>query len=112
MKRISKYLNLFLLITTLVIPGFVLGQQRAQTPNSSTLWGSNPNRRTRPAPSNGTAAVQRDFSEALKVIEDQYIDGRKLDYNNVFKSSIIGMLRSLDPHSNYFDREEFGITLN
>jgi len=106
-KRISKYLNLFLLITTLVIPGFVFAQQRAQTPNSQTLWGSNPSRRARPASSNGTAAVERDFSEALKVIEEQYIDGRKLDYNNVYKSSIIGMLRSLDPHSNYYDREEF-----
>ena len=91
MKRISKYLNLFLLITTLVIPGFVFAQQRAQTPNSPTVWGSNPNRRTRPASSNGTGAVERDFGEALKVIEEQYIDGRKLDYNNVYKSSIIGM---------------------
>jgi carboxyl-terminal processing protease len=43
----------------------------------------------------------------LKVIQEQYVDGRKIDYNNVFKSSIIGMLRSLDPHSNYYDREEF-----
>jgi carboxyl-terminal processing protease len=43
----------------------------------------------------------------LKVIQEQYVDGRKLDYNDVFKSSIIGMLRSLDPHSNYYDREEF-----
>src|SRR5205085_1717366 len=31
----------------------------------------------------------------------------KLDYNNVYKSSIIGMLRVLDPHSNYFDRQEY-----
>jgi len=95
------------LVTTLVIPGFVFAQQRAQTPNNPTLWGSNPNRRTRATASNGTAAVERDFNEALKVIEEQYIDGRKIDYNNVFKSSIIGMLRSLDPHSNYYDREEF-----
>jgi carboxyl-terminal processing protease len=51
--------------------------------------------------------VEHDFDEALKLVQDQYIDGRKLDYNNVFKSSIIGMLRSLDPHSNYYDREEF-----
>ncbi len=35
------------------------------------------------------------------------MDGKKLDYNSVFKSSIIGMLRSLDPHSNYYDREEY-----
>ena len=54
-----------------------------------------------------TAEVERDFDEAMKVVQEQYIDGRKLNYNDVFKSSIIGMLRSLDPHSNYYDREEF-----
>jgi len=41
------------------------------------------------------------------MIEENYIEGKKLDYNSVFKSSIIGMLRSLDPHSNYYDREEY-----
>jgi carboxyl-terminal processing protease len=54
-----------------------------------------------------TAEVERDFDEALKVVQNQYVDGSKLNYNDVFKSSIIGMLRSLDPHSNYYDREEF-----
>jgi carboxyl-terminal processing protease len=53
------------------------------------------------------SGVERDFSEALTIIQENYIDGNKLDYNTVFKSSIIGMLRSLDPHSNYYDREEF-----
>jgi C-terminal processing protease CtpA/Prc len=51
--------------------------------------------------------IEGDLSEALTVIQDNYIDGNKLDYNNVFKSSITGMLRTLDPHSNYFDRAEF-----
>ena len=41
------------------------------------------------------------------MIQENYVDGKKLDYNSVFKSSIIGMLRSLDPHSNYYDREEY-----
>ena len=41
------------------------------------------------------------------MIQEHYIDGNKVDYNDVYKSSITGMLRSLDPHSNYFDREEF-----
>src|SRR4029453_17138658 len=54
-----------------------------------------------------TTAIERDFDEALKMIEDQYVDGSKLNYNDVFKSSIIGMLRSLDPHSNYYDRQEY-----
>ncbi|HEY0323094.1 MAG TPA: S41 family peptidase [Pyrinomonadaceae bacterium] len=51
--------------------------------------------------------IEGDLSEALTVIQDNYIDGNKLDYNSVFKSSITGMLRTLDPHSNYFDRAEF-----
>lgn len=51
--------------------------------------------------------IEGDFEQALKVIEQNYIEGKSLDYNSVFKSSILGMLRSLDPHSNYYDRAEF-----
>jgi len=101
-KKIQAYLILLLLVTTLVVPGFVFAQQRTQT-QSSAPTSPYPNRKSKAV----TAGVERDFDEALKVIQDQYVDGRKLDYNNVFKSSIIGMLRSLDPHSNYYDREEF-----
>jgi carboxyl-terminal processing protease len=43
----------------------------------------------------------------LSVIQENYIDGKKLDYNSVFKSSISGMLRVLDPHSTYFDPVEY-----
>lgn len=51
--------------------------------------------------------IETDVSEALTVIQENYIDGNKLDYNDVFKSSIEGMLKTLDPHSNYFDAKEF-----
>ena len=108
MKRISAHITLVLLIFTLVVPGFV-NAQRTQTPTGGT---GNPNiqfpgRRPARGATAATQGVQRDFDEALKVIQDQYVDGRKLNYNDVYKSSIIGMLRSLDPHSNYYDREEF-----
>src|SRR5215213_8111779 len=111
-KRISAQLTLILLILTLVVPGFVFAQ-KTQTQSGSTSSGTNPGpglpgrRPSRPAISPATAAVERDFDEALKMIQEQYVDGKKLNYNDVFKSSIIGMLRSLDPHSNYYDREEF-----
>ncbi|MGH9819985.1 MAG: S41 family peptidase, partial [Pyrinomonadaceae bacterium] len=36
-----------------------------------------------------------------------YVDGKKIDYNELFKSSIDSMLHTLDPHSNYFDAKEF-----
>jgi carboxyl-terminal processing protease len=98
-KRISAYLLLLLIILPLVVPRFVFAQQRTQTVTAD--------RKSRAAQRTAAANLERDFDEALKVIQEQYVDGRQLDYNNVFKSSIIGMLRSLDPHSNYYDREEF-----
>ena len=51
--------------------------------------------------------IRTDLSEALSVIQANYIDGKKLDYNSVFKSSINGMLNVLDPHSTYFDPVEY-----
>ncbi len=96
MKRISAHVALVLLVISLVIPSFVI----AQTPGTS---GRRPARGATPE----TIRVQRDFDEALKLVQDQYVDGKKLNYNEAYKSSIIGMLRSLDPHSNYYDREEF-----
>jgi carboxyl-terminal processing protease len=57
--------------------------------------------------SEAASSVEQDFADALTIIQENYIDGNKLEYNTVFKSSIIGMLRSLDPHSNYYDRDEF-----
>jgi carboxyl-terminal processing protease len=54
-----------------------------------------------------SSAVKGDVSEALALIENNYVDGKKLDYNSVFKSSISGMLSALDPHSTYFDPIEF-----
>lgn len=54
-----------------------------------------------------SAVVKSDLSEALSVIQDNYIDGKKLDYNSIFKSSISGMLNVLDPHSTYLDASDF-----
>jgi carboxyl-terminal processing protease len=51
--------------------------------------------------------VRSDLSEALSVIEENYIDGKKLEYNSIFKSSINGMLKVLDPHSSYLDATDF-----
>ena len=53
------------------------------------------------------AVVKNDLSEALSVIQDNYIDGKKLEYNTIFKSSISGMLNALDPHSTYLDAADF-----
>ena len=51
--------------------------------------------------------IEQDVAEALSVIEANHYIGKKIDYNDVFKASIDGMLHTLDPHSNYFDPKEF-----
>jgi carboxyl-terminal processing protease len=103
-KRIPAQLALILLILTLIVPGFVFAQNPSGGNPSRSGY---PGRRSNRAVSPVVTAIQRDHDEALKLIEQQYVDGRKLNYNDVYKASIIGMLRSLDPHSNYYDREEF-----
>jgi carboxyl-terminal processing protease len=51
--------------------------------------------------------IEQDVAEALSVIESNHVVGKKINYNDVFKSSIERMLQTLDPHSNYFDAKEY-----
>ena len=113
-KRFSLAL-VALIAFALILPAFVFAQQKRDQSNTSAGTttgktgapsGSARHPRARAA-TDATEALSQDFAEALSVIQDHYIEGNKLDYNNVFKSSITGMLRSLDPHSNYFDPQEF-----
>ena len=53
-----------------------------------------------------TEKIESDVAEALSLIEANHINGKNLDYNEVFKTSIDSMLHTLDPHSNYFDAKE------
>ena len=57
---------------------------------------------------NAPAGIAADVSEALKIIRNNHVAGDKLDYAEVINSSITAMLRTLDPHSNYFDAAEYG----
>jgi carboxyl-terminal processing protease len=111
-KKFSLQAAILVLSLTLLIPGFVFSQQQPPPGSSSATRPSTgvpgPARRVpRVTSSNVIPLIERDFDEALELIKDNYVEGKKLDYNSAFKSSIIGMLRSLDPHSNYFDRDEF-----
>ena len=51
--------------------------------------------------------IVRDVSDALEIIKKNYVNGNRLDYNELNKSAISSMLRTLDPHSNYFDSAEY-----
>lgn len=53
------------------------------------------------------ALVLRDVEDAMDIIQQNYVDGNQVDANELTKSSLTAMLRTLDPHSNYYDRADF-----
>ncbi len=107
-KRLVVPGILFLSIT-FSLPAIIYSQQnraaRRQPGTPERTSPSNtPNAAKAPVNAN---VVKGDLGEALSVIQANHIDGKKLDYNSVFKSSINGMLNVLDPHSTYFDPIEY-----
>ena len=107
MRKRSFAPGILFLVLALAVPALIIAQQnrsarRITTPDRSTS-SVNPGGKTAPS----SSMIKSDLSEALSVIQSNYIDGRKLDYNGVFKSSISGMLSVLDPHSTYFDPVEY-----
>jgi carboxyl-terminal processing protease len=97
--------GIFFLVIALAIPALIIAQQTRSARRTTD----------RPVPTGATATktgptgtvIKSDLAEALAVIQSNHIDGRKLDYNAIFKSSISGMLSVLDPHSTYFDPVEY-----
>ncbi|HEX8354652.1 MAG TPA: S41 family peptidase [Pyrinomonadaceae bacterium] len=113
-KRISTALATLLLLAV-SLPAFVIAQQGGAPPppppaapgvrrQAPPFDGS---RARRPRNPEATQGLEADVAEALTVIQDNHVDGNKVKYDEVFKSSIIGMLRTLDPHSNFYDAKEF-----
>ena len=105
MRKRSFAPGILFLVIALAIPALIIAQQNRSARRTTD----------RPVPTGATAtkagptgaAIKSDLAEALAVIQSNYIDGRKLDYNAIFKSSISGMLSVLDPHSTYFDPVEY-----
>ncbi len=97
--------RLFAFISILTISTIGFGQSPSTTaknqPDRAAVTKSGPAKIVTPA------VIQRELEEALAVVQGNYVDSKTLNYNDVFKSSIDGMLHSLDPHSNYFDAKEF-----
>ena len=96
-----------LFVLALIVPAFIFAQQNRSARRTGT-----PERAATSTTSNGkatatTPVIKNDLAEALSIIQTNHIDGKKLDYNAIFKSSISGMLSVLDPHSTYFDPVEY-----
>ena len=106
MRKRSFAPGILFFVIALAVPALIIAQQnrsaRRTTPGTAPA-GSSATNKVGPT---GTA-IKGDLAEALAVIQSNHIDGRKLDYNAVFKSSISGMLSVLDPHSTYLDAAEW-----
>jgi carboxyl-terminal processing protease len=108
----STFFTSCLIVFALCLPALVFAQQGGTATKPATDT-TDPQRsalsrapRERKAAEPSVQDVQQDVEAALKVIQENYVGGKTLDYNAAFKSSITGMLRTLDPHSNYFDPKE------
>ena len=84
----------WLLVLTLVLPLTFAGAHSGQRSAGQS-----------PVDSAARARIADDFSNAILVAKDHYAG--QVDFNKVTKASIIGMLRTLDPHSMYFDRQQW-----
>ena len=116
-KSLSLIILLGLLCATAVFPQ-AKGKTTTQLPQvepfkigrggSFAASASRPLTETAKAPGASAAeAISSDFSEALAIIRENHVNGASTDYNELAKSSISSMLRTLDPHSNYFDSDEW-----
>lgn len=82
-----------MLVVTLVLPLAFAGAHSGQPIGRS------------PADNAARARIADDFSKAILVAKDNYAG--QVDFNKITKASITGMLRTLDPHSMYFDRQQW-----
>ena len=91
MKLRNRY---WLLVAALIIP--------------ITFAGAHPGQRLLGERDDESTTRQRiadDFAKAILVAKDNYAG--QIDLNKATKASILGMLHTLDPHSNYFDQKEW-----
>lgn len=104
----SKFFIVFLTVSLLVSP--VAAQQSGREPfakpSAKTVADSSRTATTRNVRVTPQIVVQ-DYQEALNIIQQNHVNGSRVDYNALNKSALTSMLHSLDPHSNYYDRAEY-----
>lgn len=102
LRIVKKTSALLFVVISLFISSTAFGQTQGVSKNLP----KSPTAIPKPAKAVSVENIEQDLAEALSLIEANHYAGRKLNYNEVFKSSIDGMLHTLDPHSNYFDAKE------
>jgi len=78
--------------------------------SSFAASGSSPNIQ-KPVVDTEREKIVSDMAEALDVIRKHYAGGKSSDQSSLVKSAIESSLHSLDPHSNFFDAQEYSSLL-
>ena len=112
MKRFFSIILLILLLGNLAVLPQKKQKSVSQLPNDEPFkiaegTSFSASRTTPPVSEGKQFSITQDFSEALEIIRKNYVGGNRIDYSELTKSSISAMLRTLDPHSNYFDAAEY-----
>jgi len=71
-------------------------------------WIYGPSVRATSSSSEDTQSAVREFTSVLDVVQANYADPVDVD-KQVYQGAIPGMLRVLDPHSNFFDSRQFAL---
>src|SRR5271167_3613861 len=87
--------GLFLVVTVLLVSAVLGG-----------IYG--PNVRATTASADDYQSAVRDFTRVLDVVQANYAEPVDVD-KSVYQGAIPGMLRVLDPHSNFFDKKQFDL---
>ena len=98
---LSTVSAIFLLVST------GIGQNPSAATHADAIRANNPPVVKAPKKVVRVEDIEKDIAEALAVIESSHVNGKALNYNDVFKTTIDTMLHTLDPHSNYFDAKEY-----
>ncbi len=89
-----KFKGRFLIVAALILMIGTLVGGRFKRPAQATLNGEVLNH-----------DLVRSFVDTLQLIEEHYV--AEVDKEQLTKGTVLGMLRTLDPHSSFFDRREF-----
>jgi carboxyl-terminal processing protease len=112
----KNYVLIVLFLTVCV--SFVFPQKRENTVSQLPVvepfslsrgksFSASPSQPKPSAPQTKKTEIAEDFTDALEIIKNNHVGGKKTDYSRLTKSSISAMLRTLDPHSNYFDAADY-----
>src|SRR5258708_34578408 len=72
------------------------------------LYGGQTRGGPNPASENEMAETARNFTRVYSAIEENYADQVNAD-KAIYQGAIPGMLRTLDPHSNFFDPRQYTV---